>query len=65
MPKRALCYALSKGEEAMDTMSEKRDSAKARGERTIEAFTGIAELEGIKDEEDVVALVKEVRSERS
>jgi hypothetical protein len=49
----------------MATMSEKRDSAKARGERTIEAFTGIAELVGIKDEEDVVALVKEVRSERS
>ena len=33
----------------MDTMSEKRDSAKARGERTIEAFTGIAELVGIQD----------------
>ncbi|HPY12729.1 MAG TPA: hypothetical protein PLH14_09380 [Sphaerochaeta sp.] len=50
----------------MDTMSEKRDSAKARGERTIEAFTEAQEaFTGIKDEEDVVALVKEVRSERS
>ena len=56
----------------MDTMSEVRDSAKARGKRTIEAFreaqeafTGIAEQMGIKDEDDVVALVKEVRSERS
>ena len=56
----------------MDTMSEERDSAKARGERTIEAFkeaqeafTGMAEQVGIKDEEDVVALVKEVRSDRN
>lgn len=57
---------------AMDTMSEERDSAKARGERTIEAFkeaqetfTCVAEQVGIKDEEDVVALVKKVRSARN
>lgn len=55
----------------MDTRSDERE-AESSAERTAqafqeaqEAFIGVAEEAGIRDEGDVVALVKQVRSQRS
>ena len=56
----------------MDTRGDEREGKRARAERTAQAFQeaqealiGVAEEAGIRDEGDVVALVKQVRSQRS
>lgn len=53
-------------ETVVNIMSERRKLAKQRAaalERAREAFAGEAERLGLKNEDDVVALVKEVRQE--
>ncbi|MCK9548680.1 MAG: hypothetical protein RBS49_10080 [Sphaerochaeta sp.] len=56
----------------MDTMSDRSEGERARAERALaafkeaqEAFIGVAAEVGIEDEEDVVTLVKQVRSKQA